>query len=512
MLGAKDRIFASNKKKLTSIWDKNYFVSALCRVQEVDEGILLPLRVCEDIKTINAAFEGGVCDKYGNFIAGHERSYPDKSSAINQACRRAYKISSPPKQKKETVIYGGVLYWGFGDPLTQGMTRLWYWADHLNTPHKIVFLNIPFYGGFKAYSLLEAMGLTPDRYEIITEPTQYDKIIVPDESMFLWAGFHSDAKKIYLSRTQYVKQDGINEEYFEDFYRRRGFRIVYPEQLPLPDQISIISGAEEVVCTRGTLSVMLFFCRENTKVTILERAPGYDLWPLYMFPIQMRKLDAYFVDAALNFLPAGYISQNTYFYGPTVYWKQYLDAQGIEYDPDEISWDLHVKPHLYDYLVKWAQNAATPQGYKNVKNSDIVDVIDGIHKAFLNTSVDKKKFAERDDIAKLRKENADLKKHVQELELVETKYEQLSQVGQVVKQSLIDLGIPQTYEIMAECLSGRKVESKLSSSTPSTANEQKLQTELNWWKKHVADMEASLSWRITAPLRRFKAWIKRKPK
>ena len=258
--------------------------------------------------------------------------------------------------------------------------------------------------------------------------------------------------------------------------------------------------------------MMLFFCRENTKVTILERAPGYDLWPLYMFPIQMRKLDAYFVDAALNFLPAGYISQNTYFYGPTVYWKQYLDAQGIEYDPDEISWDLHVKPHLYDYLVKWAQNAATPQGYKNVKNSDIVDVIDGIHKAFLNTSVDKKKFAERDDIAKLRNENADLKKHVQELELVETKYEQLSQVGQVVKQSLIDLGIPQTYEIMAECLSGRKVESKLSSSTPSTANEQKLQTELNWWKKHVADMEASLSWRITAPLRRFKAWIKRKPK
>lgn len=101
MLGAKDRIFASNKKKLTSIWDKNYFVSALCRVQEVDEGILLPLRVCEDIKTINAAFEGGVCDKYGNFIAGHERSYPDKSSAINQACRRAYKISSPPKQKKK---------------------------------------------------------------------------------------------------------------------------------------------------------------------------------------------------------------------------------------------------------------------------------------------------------------------------------------------------------------------------------------------------------------------------
>ena len=526
MIRSEGRIFASNKKVLASIWEKDYLIPGPCNIQQVDEGILLPLRVCEDIKTINVAFEGGVCDKYGHFVAGHERSFPDKDAAINQTCKRAYKIENPPRRQDETVIFGGVLYWGFGDPLTQGMTRLWYWADHPDTPYKIVFLNIPFYGGFKAYSILEAMGLTPDRYEIIAEPTQFNKIIVPDESMFYWAGFHPDAKKIYdlmvsrvtpgtdkkiyLSRTQFSKQDGVNEEYFEDFYKRRGFRIVYPEQLPLSEQISILTGAEEVVCTRGTLSVMIFFCKEHTRVTILERAPGFRLWSVYMFPIQMRKLDAYFVDAAMNFLPAGYISQNTYFYGPTAYWKEYLDAQGIEYTPDEISWDLHVKPYVYDYVIKWAQTAATPQGFKNVKNSDIVDVINGIHQAFLNTSIDKKKFADRDDVAKLRKENADLKKNIQELEQVKEKYEQMCQMGQIVKQSLSDMGIPQTYEVIEKYLSGQKKEGIKSVS--SSEKEKQLEKELRWWKKHVADMQDSLSWRITAPLRRFKAWMKRKPK
>lgn len=526
MFYSEGRIFACNKETQAVVWEKDYLISEPCGVQEVDEGILLPLRICEDIKTINAAFEGGVCDKYGNFIAGHERCTADRSPAINLACNRAYKIEHFPKRRNETVIFGGVLYWGFGDPLIQGMTRLWYWADHLDTPYKIVFLNIPLYGGFKAYSILEAMGLTPDRYEIVTEPTQFNKIIVPDESMFYWAGFHPDAKKIYdlmvsrvipgkdkkvyLSRTKFSKQDGVNEEYFEDFYRRRGFRIVYPEQLPLTEQISILAGAEEVVCTRGTLSLMTFFCKEHTRVTVLERAPGFRLWPLYMLPIQTRKLDAYFIDAAMNFLPAGYILQNTYFYGPTVYWKEYLDAQGIEYTPDEISWDLHVKPHLYEYLVRWVQTAATPQGFKNIKNTGIVDVINGIHQAFLNTSIDKKKFADRDDVAKLRKENADLKKNVQELEQVKEKYEQMCQMGQIVKQSLSDMGIPQTYEVIEKYLSGQKREQI--KSVGNSKKEDQLEKEVRWWKKHVADMEDSLSWRITAPLRRFKAWLKRNPK
>ena len=526
MFHSKGRIFACNKEVQAAVWEKDYLISEPCGIQEVDEGILLPLRICEDIKTINAAFEGGVCDKYGNFVAGHERGTPDRPPIINQTCKRAYKIENPPKRQDETVIFGGVLYWGFGDPLIQGMTRLWYWADHLDTPYKIVFLNIPLYGGFKAYSILEAMGLTPDRYEIITEPTQFNKIIVPDESMFCAAGFHPDAqkiydlmvsritpgvdKKVYLSRTQYSKQDGINEEYFEDFYRRRGFRIVYPEQLPLTEQISILAGADEVVCVRGTLSLMTYFCKEHTKTIILERDPGYKLWPLFVFPIQMRKLDAYFIDAAMNFLTAGYLGTNMYFYGPTTYWKEYLDAQKIDYTSEEISQDLHVKPYIYDYVVKWAQTCATPLGFRNVKNTDIVDIITGIHKNFLNTSIDKKKFSDRDDVTKLRKENADLKKNVQELEQVKEKYEQMCQMGQIVKQSLSDMGIPQTYEVIEKYLSGQKREEI--KSVGNSKKEDQLEKEVRWWKKHVADMEDSLSWRITAPLRRFKAWLKRNPK
>lgn len=522
MFDSEKRLFVENKALWKPVCEQNYLIPSPCGVQEVEEGILLPLRVCKDIDTINAAFEGGVCDKNGKFIAGHERGTPDRKPIINLSCQRSYSVETPLHRRHETVVYGGVLFWHFGHMMTEGITRLWWLADHKETSLKIVFLDLPYGGGFRYHSILETMGLTAEQYEIIAEPTQFDNVIVPNESLFLWAGYHLEAqkifdlmiskvtpgadKKVYLSRTQLEKQDGINEEYFESFYRNRGYRIVYPEQLPFSEQISILSGADEVVCTRGTLSLMIPFCRRQAKVIILERSPGFKLWPSYMFPIQMRNLDAYFVDVGVNFLPAGYVGLNTYFYGPTPQWKEFLDAQGITYDPEEISMDLHVKPYLLDYLVKWAQTYSRPGVFVSIKNSDIIDVINGIYRVFLNDSVDKKKFAERDDMVKLRRENAALKKNVETLEAgkkkLEEKLEEHSCLPEMIKQTLLDMGIPQTYEILAQYLPACGKGGPEHPGTYTAAGRPEVREE----QPRAADGEDLGG---AKPLRRFKAWLKR---
>lgn len=81
----------------------------------------------------------------------------------------------------------------------ESLSRLWWFAENPNMPYKIVFLDFPFGGGFTAYSVLEALGITRDRMEIITEPTRFKEIIVPEESIYMWSGFRAGWETVFNS-------------------------------------------------------------------------------------------------------------------------------------------------------------------------------------------------------------------------------------------------------------------------------------------------------------------------
>lgn len=282
------RVFVKNINKWVTQEEKKRTLNLSLKAPCYHDAILLPLKRRTDISTTDGVYEGGVCTKNLDFLAGIQRDYT--STRANYSCCRAYHLpNSKIIYRKEKVVFGGILFRHFGHMIVDALSRMWWFAENPNTPYKFVFLMME-KQKFLFPEFLNLAGLTEDRYEIITEPTQFEEVIVPDEAIYSisgaspkWLQYFDLIKenvknkepsslpieKVYLTRTQLEYPDGINEEYYEKFYAARGYKIVAPEKLSLSQQINLISSAKEIVTTLGTLSHLAVFAGGGGKTNHL---------------------------------------------------------------------------------------------------------------------------------------------------------------------------------------------------------------------------------------------------
>lgn len=400
--------------------DKKYLIDEPATIIEVENAIVLPCIKDDENSGPGQIYKGGICDSMGKFLVGHVVNFNNQCYRNWWTCLEGYKIDKSPKVVNETVIFGGFIHGAFGHFITESISRLWFIIKNTNLKHKIIFLNLSKSDVIKYEDVLNLIGLRREQYEFVTEITQFDKVIVPDQSLYIGTGYKRECQciydamisrvkpmnfsKIYLSNSKYPINSSKREVYFENFYRKRGFEIIYPETLPFAQQVAIINGADEIVCTNGTIQHLTFFCKNHTKLTILARDNSkIKLGNLESSSIEMRKLESYLVNIAYNFLPVKLSGGNKYFWGPTEQWIEYLNSQNITYDFSEVSFDIHVKPFIYDYLIEWTLHySSNPNKYNRIKNFTLLDVLDRINKTFLNTTLDKELFSEPDNIVEMR--------------------------------------------------------------------------------------------------------------
>ena len=210
-------------------------------VRRETNAYILPLRKRSDVTTTQGSFEGGVCDKNFRFITGHQRD--KKSQSLNYACLRGYRVQNCA-YRDETVVYGGVLFGHFGHFILDALSRMWFMAKHPEIPHKYIFLKIPD-NEIKFTKFLELAGLRPDQYEVLTEPTQFAQVIIPGQAFFTndaghpqWLSFFDRIRnnlylphvqtsdRLYLTRTQFERNDGVNEEFYEQFFADHGYTVI----------------------------------------------------------------------------------------------------------------------------------------------------------------------------------------------------------------------------------------------------------------------------------------------
>jgi hypothetical protein len=80
----------------------------------------------------------------------------------------------------------------------------------------------------------------------------------------------SDMSRIYLSRRNQPIRPMLNEAALEEELINRGFHIIHPEDLPLPDRIRVIRDAEVIVCPGGSGLFNLVFANNATLVLDIE--------------------------------------------------------------------------------------------------------------------------------------------------------------------------------------------------------------------------------------------------
>ncbi len=268
---------------------------------------ILPLRKMEGDSLLFG--RGGVVDEFGSYIP---------LSAIAQRVEHAYPFENA-EYRDEKVVYCGYLVHHWGHFLVEAVSRLWYFLENDTTVDKYVFFldeneEREIRGNYKEFFTLLKIW---DRLEIISKPTTYREVIVPDRAFQCRKGYSKKfldifdtiaenvaidpawkpLEKIYYSRSQLKKGAGYEFGFdsLDNFYKKNGYTILYPEKVPLSQMIFYIRNAKTVATLSGSLPHKMLFASNGQNLEIIERCVLNNDFQVNVN--RMRQLHATYIDA-----------------------------------------------------------------------------------------------------------------------------------------------------------------------------------------------------------------------
>lgn len=360
-------------------------------VKVVEHGIVLPAR---PIPGKSFVYEGGVCDNDFNFVAGFTRKDPAETTGggerLDWTCKSSYTIDrNEIIRLDEDVIFGGVLNGHFGHFMVECLCRLWYVVKNPDLKSKVLFILVrnepqPWFEDF-----FKLMGIDKERIIYVRQPLQCRSVTVPAQSEYNpWGSVKyssefflpyqaiksrvkpTTTKKIYLTRTNFDANDTgkssrhcFNENYFEDFFVARGFKVIALENLSIEEQISLITGADEIAAVLGTLTHWAMFCKPDVKFIMLNRTDMPHSFQ--MFINEAFNIKNYcIVDVSKNFMYARH-DNGAFLLGSNKYWQEFVaDYFGEQIDEDD---DIsYLEDALDKYVSLWCRKYQDPTKYLNI--------------------------------------------------------------------------------------------------------------------------------------------------
>ena len=325
-----------------------YYSNKNCKVQKVQNGIVLPLKKFKN--DITSKGRGGVLDKNLRYI---ESSAMLAKNMVDRV-KGKYKIDLKKLHYiDEEVVYANAFYEHWGHFLIDIVSRLWYVIKNPNE-YKIVFAvemlsNTKINGNYLEF--LELLGIDKDRIIIINEPTMFKSVIVPDVSIypgnyytkqyknifdyiFTKINYDSSApKKIYLSRTKFKKARSKEkgEKSIEKLFNKNGYKVIYPETMTLKEQIFYYKNCEQMVCINGTLSHNILFSKDGINIIIINKT--YKMNKIQGLVNQVKKASYIYIDCHISLFPIAYGK------GPFIIIK-----------------GSNLKRYVKDYRLKWTKD------------------------------------------------------------------------------------------------------------------------------------------------------------
>lgn len=253
-------------------------------VDTFQNSVILPLRQFPG-DTLSWG-RGGMLDEKGNYIP---------QSSIFTFYDFGYSVENE-EYRDEKVVYGGFFAHHWGHFLLDTVPRLWYWFENDQTIDKYVFMvyqdeSTELTGNYREFFSL--LGIL-DKVEIISQPTRYREVVVPelsyDRRKDYWSRRYNQIfeavsanmkpepqwetrEKIYLSRGRLEKalrmEAGL--DFLDHYFRKNGFEVVYPEAISLSYMIFLIQNADLVAAESGSLPHNMLFGEDGKKIVIVER-------------------------------------------------------------------------------------------------------------------------------------------------------------------------------------------------------------------------------------------------
>jgi len=317
---------------------------------------ILPLR-----SDSNLLFgRGGVVDCNGSYV---------DLSCIRDRVQFSYPFENPV-YRDEKVVYCGYLVNHWGHFLVEAVTRLWYFMEQDPSIDKYVFFlnegeEREIKGNYRKF--LELLKIW-DKLEIINTPTTYREVIVPELGILcreayvpklLWV-FDEIAnnvvvdpswdtpKKIYYSRSQLKK--GIPYEFgfdaLDNFFEKNGYKVLFPEKVPLDQMIHYIRNSEVVASLSGSLPHNMLFAANGQKVEIVERLVISD--DNQTDVNRMRELNVTYIDANIPVYTIDFVGP--FIMGYTKELARFSEDHGYLPPDEKFLSDKHYKKCFIQYM------------------------------------------------------------------------------------------------------------------------------------------------------------------
>jgi len=237
------------------------------------------------------AFKGAIYDRSGalvrrslRFCGPTEKVYSDDPDACPEPI--------------DSELWPGVGYYAgnimkhYGHFITEGLSAYWL-MDGVSFDYFAVH---PFIWGPEipefARQAFSRMGVDVERIRIISKPTRFETLIIPDRLWLMNKSVNAEYRKtiskikkryqrpkpglkLYLSRAEIRRRAVPNERAMEEVFREAGFVVIQPQnftfgsQLELFGQASIIAGLagsalhNVIFCPRGTATISVGDARAN---------------------------------------------------------------------------------------------------------------------------------------------------------------------------------------------------------------------------------------------------------
>lgn len=361
------------KKSYSTLQKKETLVSEV-----YDRAVILPAKR-ESPNPLPRCGMGGVMDSTGKYVSISAHKSPHMID-YGYVCEN-------PEYCDKTAVYCGYLTDHWGHFLLDCTSRLWFCLNNKDIDEYVFIRNLgnqdtSLKGNIKEFFRL--LGIL-DKIRIITVPIRYKKVYVPELS-YVYRCYWTDEfslpfdrvveqamkenkddavrTKVFFSRSHFKKalKSEFGLEILDNFFKKNGYAIYWPEELSLSKMIYIIRNAEICAFESGTPPHNMLFARNGQKTIVVEKQSVVNNGQCNVDVI--RNLDTTYVDGHYTIYPvvAGY---GPFFLAYNEYMARF--AKNYRYLPPDSCFlsEKYLKNCLHKYMKAYKNRYVEMLGFES---------------------------------------------------------------------------------------------------------------------------------------------------
>jgi hypothetical protein len=259
----------------------------------IEGGVVVPAKMPPKTSTGPVyASNGGVVDAAGQPVESVHLRRSGRLIAAGLAGPVPVESIGSVREVDEEVVYLGWLQpHHYGHFLLESLARLWFLRE-IDPAIRVVFhqYSVPPQGPTRR--ILELMGIPDERLLIPRVRTRFRRIVIPEVLYELSLTAHErfvepfreiaecivgasptrpSTQPVYLSRRQLPKgrREVFGESELEEVLRENGFRIAYPEQMPIDEQILLFNEHSDIFAAVGSAAHAILFSLNQPRLHLL---------------------------------------------------------------------------------------------------------------------------------------------------------------------------------------------------------------------------------------------------